>query len=360
MPCTCAPSPDLIEPLPFPPEIKSRILCFLLTTTTCNSHFIDLLCLEQAVYAVHAKELYREVTLHGKSIEALWKGCDLYDDDELPDQSVLDLLSDEKPTPLGHISISYPSAIRKLLLVRHCLSLYLRTGYAADWCFGSVPDHLLSLMERLDVSAPLFCGVENLVIGEYYMEYILKALENDAESETSLGINSKYIPRNVHTVCIHWPDNSRSKMLGDELKTLISSRTPLLACHELMIHNAKLDQIRPILGPKLVLDLAPAVYHEGVDDERFIGHQQEDACLPWLSRYLKEVIRVDHGGQLDITFANLYTWKSPTPDSVVRHQVDIELRGDGWSGSLAEIIGYVAHGATPEGQKAIEDFYPSW
>ncbi|ODN74759.1 hypothetical protein L202_07080 [Cryptococcus amylolentus CBS 6039] len=346
MPCTCAPSPDLTEPLPFAPEIKSRILCFLLTTTTCNSHFIDLLCLEQAVYAVHAKELYREVTLDGKSIQALWKGCDLNDDDELPDQSVLDLLSDEMPTPLGHISISYPSAVRKLLLVRHCSSLYLRTGHAADWHSASVPKHLSTLTEKLGVSAPLFCEVESLVIGEDYMEYILKALENDTEFGTSLGINSKYIPQYVPTVCVHWPDYSRSGMLGDELKTLITSPIPLLACHELVIHNAKLDQLRPFLGPKLVLDLAPTIYHEGVDNEHRIGYAQEAACLWWLSRYLKK--RVRHGGQRDITFANLFTWKSPTPDSVVRHQVDIELRGDGWRDTIGDMMIY----------KADEDFDP--
>ncbi|ODN77626.1 hypothetical protein, variant [Cryptococcus amylolentus CBS 6039] len=330
---------------------------------TC-SHFVDPLCLEQAVYATHAKELYREVTLDGKSIETLWKGCGLNDDDELPDQSVLDLLSDEKPTPLGHISISYLSAVRKLLLMGHCSSLYLRTGHAADWHPASVPRHLSTLTEELGISA-LFCDVENLVIGEEYMEYILKALENDTGSETSLGINSKYIPQYVPIVCIHWPDYSRSEMLGDELKTLITSPSPLLACYELVIHNAKLDQIPPILGPELVLDLAPAVYHEGVDCEYHIGHTQEVACLRWLSRYLKDVARVDYRGQLDITFANLFTWKPSTPNSVLRYNTDVELGGDSWHDDTAEVIDDTAEviddaacGFSDEEQMVLEDFFP--
>ncbi|TYJ55183.1 hypothetical protein B9479_004117 [Cryptococcus floricola] len=361
MPCTCAPDPALLGPLPFPPEVKSRILHFLLITTTCNRHFIDLLCVETAVYAVHAKELYREVTLDDDSIEAIWEGCDFGDDGELPDESVLEHLFDEDRTPLCRIPISHHPAVRKLLLVRHCLSLHLRTGDASDWQSGAVPKHLI-LMQKLGICIPLFCGVDNLIIGEDYMEHISDTLKADDSMSlgTPLGLIVELIPQNIPTVCIYWPDGAHDE-LGEELSSLLLSET--LVCQEVTIHNAKPDQLPPILGPKVVLDLAPEVYHEGVGDEDEIGSNQEDTCMRWLSKIVKEVLQEegDSLAPLDVTFTNLHTLKSSAPNSIVRYNTRMALGGDAWLDNLSSAISKVTVGADPESvqMEHVEIFYPA-
>ncbi|ODO01679.1 hypothetical protein I350_06505 [Cryptococcus amylolentus CBS 6273] len=361
MPCTCAPASGLLSPLPFPPEIKNRILHFLLTTTTCNSHFIDLLCLEKAVYAFHAKELYRQVTLDGDSVAALWKGCDFdVDQDQLPDESVLELYSDEKQNPTSRIPFSYPSAVRKLLLIRHCSSLHLRTGDAADCSPGSVPESLLPIMERLHVSVPLFCGVQNLIIGEEYLAYISGALEAGMDFVRPLGFISEIIPRTLSSVCIYWPDEAHEG-LGEELNDLLSSKT--LVCKKLVIHNADPDQLPPIFDiQELVLDLTPEAYIKGMDERR-LGHKKIHTCYRWLTTLVEELLSsADNGHAIrslpDLTFANLYTWKSSTPNSVLRYNTDVELGGDGWSDDTGTVVYDAACGFSAEEQRVLEDFFP--
>ncbi|ODN91424.1 hypothetical protein L198_05938 [Cryptococcus wingfieldii CBS 7118] len=333
MPCTCAPDPALIEPLPFPPEIKSRILCFLLTTTTCNSHFIDLLCLEQAVYAVHAKELYREMTLDGENMAKLWRGCD--SDCEFPaDSSLLELLSNKRQAPL-YIPIFYPPAFRKLLLARHCVSLYLPSRITGAEHLGPpVEEQLRSLrQDKMPKSPqPFFQGIENLIIGKEYMEHVSEvAASAERELQCPLELLYTYLPWQISTVCIHWPENGNAR-LGQEL-CMFSWAPQAFTCYKLIIHNAKLDVIPPMLGPlDLILDLSPEVYDEQVDDEYNKGDKQVECCLGWLSQLVDEVAEASQSYRNSLTvpqvrFTNLHTWKSSTIDSVACYNTSTDEKG---------------------------------